>query len=116
MDVIDRALSAHAAIKESLKRAIRDSSGLDPETIRSDRNCEFGQWIYGQEGVLHCGQPEYQALKDTHRRFHLSAHAALCLCRAGRAAEAERSILDGDFERLSGEMKQRLVSLRKAIR
>ena len=116
MDVIEDALAIHARISAGLKVAIRAPQGVDPSTIRTDRTCEFGVWIYGAEGMRHSALPEYQSLKDVHKRFHQAAYVALCLCRTGKRADAEHSITEGEFQQLSQDMIARLLALKRALR
>ncbi len=116
MDVIEDALAIHARISAGLRAAIRAPQGVDPSSIQTDRTCEFGVWIYGAEGVRHSILPEYQALKDVHKRFHQAAYMALCLCRTGKRADAEHSITDGEFQQLSQGMITQLLALKQALR
>ena len=116
MDPIEQALSLHAKIKHRLKAAVLEPNGIDPQSIRTDRTCEFGVWIYGPEGIRHAALPEFKALKDTHKRFHESAYIAMCLCCIGKRAEAEASVTTGEFEQLSKEMIVRLLAMQAALR
>jgi hypothetical protein len=114
-DVIDKALATHGIIKQSMKKCIRNPSG-EPDKLRDDHICAFGKWIYGAQGKVHRGRPEFEAMKISHRRFHESAYSAACLCRTGDKESAERSMLNGEFEQCAADLRQRLITLKAAIR
>ena len=112
---MDRALLTHAQITGLLKAAILAADPAKEAFVRSERLCAFGQWIYGQDGLRHCGRPEYQALRTAHRQIHDAAFVAFCHCRAGRRALACESIERGAFHHASDMMKTRLLELRDAL-
>jgi hypothetical protein len=115
-DVIEKALATHEVIKQSMKRAIRNADRLDPDGLRSDHTCAFGEWIYKGNGRVHQGRPEFEAMKLSHRRFHEAAYVAACLCRTGDRAAAEKSIENGPFEDCAADLRQRLITLKAVIR
>ena len=112
--ILDRALLTYGKIKRSLVMAILDPTAADVEAVRSDRLCEFGQWIYG-EGTRFCGRADFHALKTTPMKFHRAAFMALCRCREGRRDLAVESIEHGEFALQSEEMKRRLITLRNTL-
>ncbi len=112
--VMSRALMAHASIKAKLAAAIRDPGSVPMAEVRSDRTCEFGQWLYG-EGDVYAGRPEFEALKAAHLRFHDAAYIALRDSSAGRWDLAERSITNGLFEACSCEMRGRLLAMKAML-
>ncbi len=115
MDVIIEALEVHKRINDRLKLAIRNPKDVDPSSIKTDRLCEFGVWIYGAGGARYGGSMEFKALRHTHQAFHHAAYHALCQCKVGKREEAELSIASGGFNRLSEEMIVRLLAMQKVV-
>lgn len=115
MDVMSEALEVHKRINERLKAAIRNPKDVDPSSIKTDRLCEFGVWIYGAGGVRYGASAEFRALQRTHQLFHREAYLALCQCKVGKRDEAELSIASGGFSLLSEEMIIRLLAMRRVV-
>ena len=110
--ILDRAFIAHASIKARLKASILHPEGVAPETLRTDRTCEFGLWIYGEGQTTHGQRTDFRELIEVHKAFHEAAYQALLLSAAGQHAEATHAIESGEFERRSQEMKGCLLRLK----
>lgn len=114
LEQIDAAIVAHSRWITELKIAIEDgTSELEPETIKTDNQCEFGKWLY--DGFPKSGHesPAFQDIRDTHAAFHRVAANILRLAMDGQKDEALK-LMDfrGEFMRLSG----RLILLLKGLR
>ncbi len=112
---IDKALMTHAQIKRRICAAIRDPDTVDAEGLRSDRDCVFGQWIYGPQSLRDVGGGgQHDRIRDAHRQFHEAAYQAARAAQLGRMADAEASLSTGDFEMASRTMTEVLVELKTA--
>ncbi len=115
-EVVQAALSAHAAWKDRLHTAIADgTSELDPANVRKDDGCPFGVWLHGPDaaGVQHSAQ--YEKVHDLHATFHEIASEVLSLAISGETQEAERRMAVGsDFHRVSSQLSQALTGWRHA--
>jgi len=110
---IPAVIDAHLAWRKRLEDCILDRSQeeLDIGVIVQDNRCVLGQWIYGQAArstlSLH---PEFTALRESHRHFHLCAARVVQTLRTQGVAAAQ-SMLESDFDRLSKDIVFHLVSL-----
>ncbi|MBL9078947.1 MAG: CZB domain-containing protein [Planctomycetes bacterium] len=107
-DQITAAIGAHALWKGRLIAAIANgNSEYDPANVEPDHRCEFGKWLYTGLGAESRGGPEFTQVKDLHARFHKEAARILRLAVGGKKEEA-RSLLQGDYARISTELVQKL--------
>ena len=112
--MLNRAMMAHATIKRRMKRGILRLECVDAETIKSDRTCEFGVWLYG-DGIPELGHlPEFTRLRTVHKAFHDAAYKALRLADIGQAKEARNVVDTGEFELRSRDMTTAITMLKLA--
>jgi hypothetical protein len=114
---VQKALVAHAAWKVRLAQAIDSgSSDFVPMIVQQDNVCDLGQWLYtGIADELKTGA-RYEAVRQLHRQFHLSAAAVLETALAGRQAEARAAMeADSEFARTSTNLTLELTAWRTSI-
>ncbi|WP_337868448.1 CZB domain-containing protein [Meiothermus sp.] len=110
---VQAVINAHLAWRKRLEDAILGHSNeeLDIGVIMQDNQCLLGQWLYGQAArstlALH---PEFTALRETHRTFHLYAARVVQTLRM-RGVEAAQAMLEADFDRLSKDIVFNLAAL-----
>lgn len=110
---VQAVINAHLAWRKRLEDCILGHSNeeLDISVIMQDNQCQLGQWLYGQAArstlALH---PEFAALRETHRTFHLYAARVLQTLRM-RGVEAARAMLETEFDRLSKDIVFNLAAL-----
>ena len=89
---LDSAILAHYEWKNKLKAAITAKAQLDAATISKDNCCEFGKWLYGEGGGLYGKKPEFVAILQKHKTFHLEAGKVASVINAKRYDEASNMI------------------------
>lgn len=91
---IEQAIEVHVRWILLLRTAIRSgTSELRPELVKTDSNCELGQWLYS--GFPARLKPMFQEIGDLHAAFHVMASRILELALAGKHDEAERAMEPG---------------------
>ncbi len=111
-DEITKAIAAHGQWKLRLKTAIETGSlDFTVDTIRSDDQCVFGKWLYGDTITPEIkASPHYSRVKTLHARFHQEAAKVAEAVLAGRKTEAETSMgITGDFTRASTELTRAMM-------
>ncbi len=110
---VQAVINTHLAWRKRLEDAIlgRSNEELDIGVIMQDNQCLLGQWLYGQAArstlALH---PEFTALRETHRTFHLYAARVVQTLRM-RGVEAAQAMLETEFDRLSKDIVFNLAAL-----
>lgn len=110
---VQAVINAHLAWRKRLEDCILGHSNeeLDISIVMQDNQCALGQWLYGQVArstlALH---PEFAALRETHRSFHLYTARVIQTLRM-RGVEAAQVMLEGDFDRLSKDTVFNLAAL-----
>jgi Chemoreceptor zinc-binding domain len=99
---INAAIVAHDEWKARLQAAIESgSSEFQPETVRADHLCPFGQWITSAEPALR-DSLHYERARTLHAQFHEAAAGVLALALSGRGPQALTSLEFGsEFVRAS---------------
>jgi hypothetical protein len=92
---LDNAILAHHVWKNKLRAAIASKSQLDALAFGKDDCCEIGQWLYGEGAVLYGNKPQFTALVDKHKNFHLEAGKIAVQINAANYAQASRMIDSG---------------------
>ena len=112
---IDAAIEAHAQWAVSLRMAIvQGGSEFTPEAVRSDKNCEFGKWFYGDFPAQFKKLPIYQEIKELHANFHKEAAKVLELALQKKREEALNLMdIHSEFKRLSIALMIKLNHLNK---
>ncbi len=101
---IEKATSAHARWKASLKDAIESGLSLaTASSMRSDHECRFGQWLRGSElDPAIRASAHFLEVSRLHAEFHQAAAQVIDLALAGREFEALHSISrGGPFQEVS---------------
>lgn len=116
IDFFDDAIIVHLEWKHRLRDLIKgDREVLDSDSVRNDRNCELGKWIYG-EGAEFAGLSSYQDLLTTHAAFHHCAADIIQAVQEKNMGKAEElMIMDGPFSDASAETVGAIGQLRSEI-
>lgn len=107
------AIDAHVKWKERLENRITGvgSKSLTVEAVSRDDLCALGVWLNG-EGKDHYGTaPGFDAVRQTHTRFHRCAGEVLAMADQGRPDEALRMIEEGEYVQASDDVTAALVDL-----
>ncbi|MCX8088211.1 MAG: CZB domain-containing protein [Meiothermus ruber] len=110
---VQAVINTHLAWRKRLEDAIlgRSNEELDIGVIMQDNQCLLGQWLYGQAArstlALH---PEFAALREAHRTFHLYTARVVQTLRM-RGVEAAQAMLETEFDRLSKDIVFNLAAL-----
>lgn len=109
---LKQVIDAHLAWKSRLLAVLDGTSAerLDPGVVQMDDQCILGKWLYGAAKPLYGRLPQYEALKQTHAAFHLSAGEVLRQF-MGHNPEAARKLLRAGFSTLSDRIQLDLVRL-----
>lgn len=109
-------IGTHVMWKQRLTALLAGESTekLEPEFIRPDDRCALGQWIYG-EGASMSHLPRYEEIRELHAQFHRNAADVVQLYASGQIDEA-RSLLNGEYSKLSERLKHRLVGLSQQVK
>jgi chemoreceptor zinc-binding protein len=114
---IDAAINAHTQWFLRLKGAIeRGSSEFEPDIVKTDNNCEFGKWLYGDFPPQLKDTPIYNEIRERHARFHRQAAEILTLALNQEREEALK-MLDpfSEFKRSSLALIARMTELKKLV-
>ncbi|HUW41854.1 MAG TPA: methyl-accepting chemotaxis protein [Rectinemataceae bacterium] len=112
--IVDRALRAHVNWKARLLVSLSNGGTLDRGTAAADDKCELGEWMKA-EGSRFADLPEFEALRDEHRRFHEVVGEVLDLIRAGEEKAAIDSLDRGAFSAASEACAAAIRSLGNAV-
>ncbi|HJV42561.1 CZB domain-containing protein [Caulobacter sp.] len=86
---------AHAQVCDHLLEAVGDKTTVDAATIRSDRHCNTGRWLFGPTQQRWAGNHTYLNCVEAHREFHQAAGEVAELINRGEYAEANRRLRNG---------------------
>jgi hypothetical protein len=70
---LDNAAIAHAQWRAKFRAAIANAETMDSAAIGRDDCCELGKWIHGEAKIQLVTKPEFTALLEKHRAFHVEA-------------------------------------------
>lgn len=114
-EAINKAIEAHGQWFTRLQQAIQNgTSEFKPEIVKTDNNCVFGKWLYGEFPIAMRSLPVYTIIKDLHAQFHQEAAKILDLGLKGKKEEALKLMAAGSpFKMLSGKLVLTLQSLKK---
>ncbi len=115
-DTINQAIAAHARWKHFLREATQNHrSEQSVAEIRSDVDCEFGQWLDALPEADR-QSPHWQKVRTLHAEFHLAAARVLELALAGREREAQVELgTTGSFTRVSSELTVAMADWKRVI-
>lgn len=89
---LDKAVAAHAQWKTKFRAAITAKETMDAATIGKDNCCELGKWLHGEGKGQLGGKPEFTALVEKHKGFHVEAGKVATLINGKKFVEAEAAI------------------------
>ncbi len=115
---INKAIDSHGKWKARLVDAINaGKSDLNIATVRSDCQCEFGNWLDGADiSPSHKESADFQTVKRLHSQFHQVAAEVLNLALSGRKVDADAALSPtGRFSLASSTLVQSLISWKKAV-
>jgi hypothetical protein len=109
---IKQVLDAHMAWRTRLQNIL---SGTSDETVEvhqvaPDNLCVLGKWLYSPGGQNFKSLPEFEALRNSHSKFHMVAGEILAAFNSGKT-DAANKLLKGDFRSLSDSIQLDLVRL-----
>lgn len=89
--LISKAIAAHRKWKDDLQKAIETgASELKPAVVRSDAQCELGQWLHTEAGAELQETGQFQQIKQLHTNFHQEAGRILEMALQGHQTQARR--------------------------
>ena len=108
------AIAAHAKWRFNLKQAIETGrSEFNVETVKSDADCEFGQWLRSLPLAERVSE-NWRIVRDLHAEFHEAAAAVLDMALTGRTEEANDELgRKGRFSQISTELTLAMSTWRK---
>ncbi|MCS7213456.1 MAG: CZB domain-containing protein [Candidatus Calescibacterium sp.] len=111
---IDKAIAAHNLWKARFKEAIQNKKiDFSVDFVRSDRNCDFGKWLYSVNDI----SEYYRKVKELHAEFHKTAARVIEYINQGRVDEAEKMLsVSGDFSQASARLTKAMMEWKDSIR
>lgn len=111
---IDKAIAAHNLWKARFKEAIsKGKIDFSVDFVRSDRNCDFGKWLYS----INLYDSEYwRRVVDLHSSFHQVATRVLELIIQGKTKEAEEMLsVSGEFSQASSNLMRAMLAWKNKV-
>lgn len=119
LEVLDKAIAAHAAWKARL-RAAASSGKFDgmASVVKVDNQCDLGKWLYSASLSAADKQTEhYRMVKRLHAEFHQEAAKVVELAVSGQKEAAEKAIgMGGPYAKISSALTDALVKWRDNVR
>jgi hypothetical protein len=108
-------LDAHLAWRARLENVLTGTAKevIEVNQIAPDNLCVLGKWLYGPGKQQFGALREYEALRVTHKKFHMTAGQILVDFNAGNLVAANQ-LLKRDFRALSERVQLDLVRLYSA--
>ena len=115
---IDSAIGAHGMWKARIRGAIdAGKSDFKPEVVRTDCNCDFGKWLYGDIAPELKNSPAYKSIIKAHAEFHVEAGRILQLALSGKKADAEKEMAgSGKFITLSTQLTAAMMAWKNSFK
>jgi Chemoreceptor zinc-binding domain len=113
---LSEAVQAHIQWKLRLQNCLdgKTDEHLDPMVICRDDQCKLGQWIHGP-GMNHFHDLEpFHQLRADHAQFHYVA-ANVVRNVQGNDPGAAKTIMEGEYPRISHKVVVALTELHKAV-
>jgi len=110
---IKSAVGAHGVWKKKLKSAITTGEiDVSVATIRAEKQCSFGKWLYGPTITAKQKKSEYfQKVQELHAVFHEKAAQVAQLAIAGEKIRAEKMLnVKGEFTIASAELTTTMIA------
>jgi hypothetical protein len=115
-EAIDAALAAHAQWKKRLQDAIETGqSTFQPENVRKDNVCQFGQWLFALPDADRQAAM-FTKVRELHASFHRTAGEILHLALFGKKAEALKALeFGGPYGKATGDLILALQTWKQQI-
>ena len=112
---INKAIGAHGMWKQRLREAINTGkSDFTVERVRPDNLCDFGKWLYSLPANDQTS-PQWNAVRELHGKFHVTAARVLSLAVGGHKQEAEAALDPGSqFSKVSVELTAAMMKWKAA--
>ncbi len=111
-------IKSHIEWKIKLRSYINGNSKekLDESKVKSDKECEFGQWILN-EGKKYNDNPKFKELADIHKKFHIAVGEIVHKVNSGNKEEAEKLInsTTSEYHTLSNSLISLIIKIRKEL-
>jgi methyl-accepting chemotaxis protein len=110
---IEDAVGAHGVWKRKLKKAITTGEiDVDIATIKADKQCDFGKWLYGPAITeRHKNSEHYREVQELHAVFHETAAKVAQLAISGEKAHAMKMLeANGEFTVASAELTTSMIA------
>jgi len=110
----DEAVRAHSDWKIRLREYLgKADRSLDPTLVEQDNRCALGKWIQ-EDGVRFSKDPEFQALRTEHARFHRAAADLVRRAdRSEKVSEATELGAKSPFAELSQEVVRLIMAMKR---
>jgi len=113
---LDKAIAAHSMWKSHLRTAIdKKELHVSVAVIRDDRQCAFGQWLYG--GSLTAqdrASANFKTVSELHAQFHVETAKIADMALKGKKAEAEALMAsNSDYSALSAKLTASMMAWKK---
>jgi methyl-accepting chemotaxis protein len=118
-NVLSGAIAAHHAWTSRLRDAIASNKlGTPIATLRTDNQCQFGRWLYGDLLTAEEKETEhYRQAKRLHAQFHDAAASVGELALSGRRDAAENALNQGsDYAKISAALTTALEQWSAGVR
>ncbi len=115
---ISKAMDAHSLWRTRLEDAIEKGSIDVPlDIIKTDNNCAFGKWIFGNNLTDEIKNSEiFGQIKTLHAKFHIEAGKIAELAIQGKKQEALDLLnIHGEYNTISSSLMQLLIKWRKQL-
>ncbi|WP_135467504.1 CZB domain-containing protein [Crenalkalicoccus roseus] len=113
---LDDAIQKHAEWKLKFRNAISKKEQIDIATISKDNCCQLGQWLYGDGKAKYGTKPEFIAVIERHRAFHIEAGKIARLINSGHYAQAEKELGSGtNYAQASSAVGTAIIQLKRVV-
>ncbi len=114
-ETITSAIGSHGLWKSRLADAVATGrSDFDPDEVRPDNRCEFGQWLHHDLDSAHKVDDYFKDALSMHANFHRLASEILREATTGNQSKAAKMITrDSEYGKLSVELTLALMAWRK---
>jgi len=107
---VQEAIRQHLAWRRHFAKAL-ENGRVDPQQIKDDARCDFGQWLRRSDYLK--SYPQYEEIFQLHRAFHEEAERIATLIKNGQEQKAKEA-LRSDGGRYN-QLTERLVSALKSL-
>ena len=107
---LQEAIRQHLAWRRHFAKAL-ESGKVDPQQIKDDARCDFGQWLRRSDYLK--AYPQYKQIMQLHRDFHEEAARIAALLKNGQEEKAKEALRgnDGRYNQLTEKLLSALKNL-----